>query len=224
MGFKIHNNDCLEYMKNLPDNCIDLIVTDPPYEIYTDGRGMYKKSDKRYVKELVGMKNGFSRETLDEMCRVMKKINCYIFCSQKQIIPLLDYFVKEKGCNWNIIDWIKSNPIPNCGNKYITDKEFILFFRERGVRIYGNYTTKSTYYITKLNVKDKHRFNHPTCKPVFILKNFIINSSNEGEIVFDPFMGSGSTGVAAIELNREFIGCEINEEYFNTANNRLRGI
>ena len=127
----IEQGDCINLLKLLPDKSIDLVVTDPPYEVSTKGAGIYKRDDKKYVQEIGFMSNGFSEEVLDELCRVMKKINIYLFCSQKQIIPLLDYFVTRKKCNWNLLCWHKSNPIPACGNKYLTDTEFILFFRER---------------------------------------------------------------------------------------------
>lgn len=216
-----YNEDCMEIMKHLPDNIFDLVVTDPPYEIATRGAGIYKQDDKRYVQELDVMSNGFSEEVLDQLCRLMKKINIYIFCSQKQIIPLLTYFVVNRGCNYNIITWHKTNPIPACGNKYLTDTEYILFFREKGVRVYGTYETKKTWYATPLNQGDKKKYNHPTIKPVDILQNLIINSSKEGEVVFDPFMGSGSTGVACKKTNRDFVGIEIDKTYYNTAIERI---
>ena len=70
---KIYNMDCLEGMRSMPDNCVDLVITDPPYVIETSGAGIYKQEDKQYVKELNDMKNGFSTQVLDELCRVMKK-------------------------------------------------------------------------------------------------------------------------------------------------------
>ena len=216
-----YNEDCMEIMKHLPDSIFDLVVTDPPYEIATRGAGIYKRDDKRYVQELDVMSNGFSEEVLDQLCRLMKKINIYIFCSQKQIIPLLTYFVVNRGCNYNIITWHKTNPIPACGNKYLTDTEYILFFREKGVRVYGTYETKKTWYATPLNQGDKKKYNHPTIKPVDILQNLIINSSKEGEVVFDPFMGSGSTGVACKKTNRDFVGIEIDKTYYDTAVERI---
>lgn len=219
--YKLYQGDCLEVMKNIEDGSIDLVVTDPPYEIATTGAGMYKQADKQYVKELNGMKDGFSEEVLDELCRVMKKINIYFFCSQKQIIPLLDYFVKKKKCNWNILSWHKTNPIPACGNKYLTDTEFILFFREKGVKVYGSFDTKRTWYATPLNQSDKKKYGHPTVKPLSILENLVVNSSQEGEVVLDCFMGSGSTGVACLNTNRDFIGIELDEGYFNIAQNRI---
>lgn len=221
-SIELYQGDCLEVMKNIPDGSVDLVVTDPPYEITTTGAGMYKQADKQYVKELNGMKDGFSEEVLDELCRVMKKINIYFFCSQKQIIPLLDYFVKKKKCNWNILSWHKTNPIPACGNKYLTDTEFILFFREKGVKVYGSFDTKRTWYATPLNQSDKKKYGHPTVKPLSILENFVVNSSQEGEVVLDCFMGSGSTGVACLNINRDFVGIELDKDYFTIAENRIK--
>lgn len=220
-NYKLYQGDCLELMKNIEDGSVDLVVTDPPYEITTTGAGIYKQADKQYVKELNGMKDGFSEEVLDELCRVMKKINIYFFCSQKQIIPLLDYFVKKKKCNWNILSWHKTNPIPACGNKYLTDTEFILFFREKGVKVYGSFDTKRTWYATPLNQSDKKKYGHPTVKPLSILENLVVNSSQEGEVVLDCFMGSGSTGIAALNNRRKFIGIELDPQYFNIAKERI---
>ena len=213
--------DCLELMKDIPDGSVDLVLTDPPYIIETVGAGIYKQSDKQYVKEIDGIKDGFDEKVLDEICRVMKKINVYFFCSQKQIIPLIDYFVKKNNCNWNILSWHKSNPVPACGNKYLTDTEFVLFFREKGVKIYGEYETKFTYYVTPLNQKDKKQYEHPTIKPIKILQNLIVNSTLENGVVLDCFMGSGSTGVACVNTNRRFIGIELDDKYFEIAKQRI---
>ncbi len=221
MTIDLRQGDCIELMKSIPDGTVDLVVTDPPYVIETTGSGIYKQADKQYVKELNGMKDGFSEAVLDELCRVMKKINVYFFCSQKQIIPLLDYFVKKRKCNYNLLTWHKTNPIPACGNKYLTDTEFILFFREKGVRIEGEFKTKFTYYVTPLNQSDKKKYKHPTIKPVNILENFVVNSCPEEGVVLDPFMGSGSTGVACVNTGRRFIGMELDPGYFEIAKKRI---
>lgn len=152
----------------------------------------------------------------------MKKINIYLWCSQKQIPLYLDYFVKEKGCNWNLITWHKTKPIPACGNKYITDTEYCLFFREKGVRIYGDTSTKGTYFITPLNTSEKNLWNHPTIKPTPFFQKHIINSSLKGDTVLDPFMGSGTTAIACIKEKRNFIGFELNKEYYDKACKRIQ--
>ena len=220
--FKIdlYNCDCYDFIKTIPDNSVDLVIIDPPYEISNSGAGMYRKG-KQYTTELESLKSGFDYNILNEICRVMKALNIYIWCSSKQIMPLLDFFVKTKKCNWNILSWHKTNPIPNCGNKYISDTEYCLFFREKGVKVYGSSSTKHTYYLQPMNVKDKKLYSHPTIKPLNIIENLIINSSLRGGVVLDCFMGSGTTGVACKKLGRSFIGCEINEEYFKIAERRI---
>ena len=90
-----------------------------------------------------------------------------------------------------------------------------------GVRVYGSYETKRKYYVTPINKKDKDLWKHPTIKPLHIIKNLIINSSLEGDTVLDCFMGSGTTGVACKELGRNFIGIEIDKNYFEIAEKRI---
>lgn len=215
----LHNGDCLEIMKSIPDGSVDCVITDPPYDIATKGGGFIK--DRKFRKELENISNGFDSAVLDELCRIMKKINIYIFCSQKQIMSLMSYFVENKKCNFNILSWHKTNPIPACGNNYLPDTEFILFFREKGVKIGGSFDTKFTYYVTPLNTKDKKLYQHPTVKPTDILQNFIVNSTNENDVVLDCFMGSGSTMIACLNTNRKGIGIELDKHYFDIANKRI---
>lgn len=214
----------MDFLKGMDSASVDLVVTDPPYLIGTRGAGMYRQADKRYIGELEKIKDGFSENILDELCRVMRRINIYLFCSQRQIIPLLDYFAVKRKCSWNIISWHKTNPVPACGNKYLTDTEFALFFREKGVRLYGSFGTKRTWYATPLNQSGKRLYGHPTVKPLEIVENFIVNSCPPGGAVLDPFMGSGTTGVAALRRGCRFIGCEISGEYYAVAERRILGL
>ena len=144
----------------------------------------------------------------------------YIYCSKLQLPKLLNYFINKK-CNYEILTYHKTNPTPLCGNTYLPDTEYVVFAREKGVKIYGEYKTKFKYYTDKVNKKDKKLYKHPTCKPIPFLQNHIINSSNEDDIILDCFMGSGSTGVAALNTNRKFIGIELDENYFNIAKERI---
>lgn len=218
---KVYNEDCLDGMKKIPSKSIDLVVTDPPYLLTTlCGGGILNQ--REYIREIEGIKDRFSTEILNELCRVMKKINIYLFCSQRQILSLLKYFVEQKGCNWNLLTWHKANPVPACGNRYLPDTEYILFFREPGVKILGDFHTKSTYFITNVNKVDKKLFGHPTCKPVSILEKLILNSSQNGGVILDPFMGSGSTVIACINTNRHYLGFEINEKYHKILTRRIR--
>ena len=88
----------------------------------------------------------------------------------------------------------------------------------------GNYYTKRKYYVTDLNVADKKLYSHPTIKPLPIITNLVINSSQEGDIVLDPFIGSGTTAVACKNLNRHYIGFEIDTDYYKIAQDRINGI
>ena len=221
--FKIdlYNRDCYDFIKTVPDNSVDLVIIDPPYEFAAhDGGGAFGNKKRTYhnVLENTGMTKGFDFKILDELVRVLKKINIYIWCSKKQIRQYLNYF---KDYNLEILTWHKTNPVPACNNTYLSDTEYILFFREKGVPLYGNYETKRKFYISPINKEDKKLYSHPTIKPLNIIENLITNSSVRGGVVLDCFMGSGTTGVACKKLGRSFIGCEINEEYFKIAERRI---
>jgi DNA modification methylase len=224
---KLYNDDCLKIIKGIPDKSIDLVVIDPPYDFMTKhkssnytGAGAFGKLGRNYHGELEkdNMIYGINEDVLKELIRVMKKINIYIWCSKEQLFKYMKFF---NNYNFDLLCWHKSNPVPTCNNKYLSDTEYLLFFRENGVKIFGSYATKKKYYVTPINKEDKNKYNHPTIKPLEIIKNLIINSSEENDTILDCFMGSGTTGVACKELNRNFIGIEIDEKYFNISKERI---
>lgn len=224
----IYNVNCYDAIKEIPDKSIDLIVTDPPYDIQgIHGAGIMASRDKgnfsREIKEN-GLDKGMDYAILDEFVRVLKKINVYIWCNKSMILPLLKYFVDEKKCNYEIIIWAKENPIPFCGTHYLVDKEYCLYFWEQGATIDIPFERARTVYLTKNNIEDKKKFNHPTIKNIDIIENLIRNSCERGGIVLDPFLGSGTTALAAKHLERNYIGFEINENYYKIAKDRLNGI
>ncbi len=219
---KIYLADCYELIKQIPDKSIDLIITDPPYQLEVNHSvGRYGNMKKLSFEQVADMSNSFDYSILDEFVRVLKKINIYIWCSKKQMPYLWNYFVNEKGCYWELITWHKENLIPTGNNTFISDTEYCLFFREEGVYLGGDYSTKRKYYVTYTNRSDKAKFKHPTIKPLHIIKNFVINSSKENDIILDPFVGSGTTAVACRELNRQYIACEIEEERYQIACGRI---
>lgn len=212
--------DCMEGIKLLDDNSIDLVVIDPPYKLNLN---KVKKTStfNNYANELLELKDGFDLKVLDLLIQKMKKINIYIYCSKRQVKELLDYFM-SKGCNYELLTWHKMNPSPLTNNNYLPDTEYIVFARERGVRLYGNYHTKRKYYISGTNQVDKKKYKHPTIKPLPLIENHIENSSKPGDVVLDCFAGSGTMLVGAINKGRRFIGFEINEEYFKIAEKRIK--
>lgn len=222
---KITCGDCYKLIKEIPDKSVDLIVTDPPYDIEVDhGSGAFGTEKRLHYAQFAPFSHGIKEEILTEFVRVLKKINLYIFCSKKQIPMLIDFFVTKLNCYYDLISWHKTNPVPACGNKYMNDTEYCLFFRQKGVPLYGTSESKKTYYLTPINIKDKRTFNHSTIKPIEIIKNFIINSTEENDIVLDCFAGVATTGVACKELNRRFILFEINPKWAKIGEDRLNNI
>ena len=110
----------------------------------------------------------------------MKKINIYIWCNKEQIINYLDFFVKEKKCNYEILVWAKLDPIPFCGTHYLKDKEYCLYFWEQGAKLYVPYERGKTVFLSNKNVLDKNDFGHPTIKPIDIIETLIKNSTEVG--------------------------------------------
>lgn len=155
----------------------------------------------------------------------MKKINIYIWCNKEQIYDYLTYFVKERKCNWEMIIWAKDNPPPFLNGHYLKDKEYCLYFWEKGVKVKPTFETGKTVYLTKTNVIDKAKFKHPTIKEISIIENLIKNSTGVGDaIILDPFVGSETTCLAAKHLGLNYLGFEINETYCKIAKDRLQGI
>ena len=216
---KIYNVDCLEGMRLLPDKCIDLIVTDPPYEFETRGSGFHKKRDYYDQIAAQGLAQGISEQYLIEMQRVMKATNIYLFCNKNQLRMYFDFY-KDKNCD--LLVWHKLNPIPVVNNKYLSDLEYIFFARDKGVKVGGSYATLSKVYTSNVNKEDLNIWGHPTIKPLSLVHRLIINSSQTGDVVLDPFVGSGTTALAAIQSNRHYLGFEINGEYYNTALKRIK--
>ncbi len=211
--------DCMEGIKLLDDNSIDLVVIDPPYKLNLN-KVKNTTTFNNYANELLDLKDGFDLKVLDLLIQKMKKINIYIYCSKRQVKELLDYFM-SKGCNYELLTWHKMNPSPLTNNNYLPDTEYIVFARERGVKLNGNYHTKRKYYISGTNQVDKKKYKHPTIKPLPLIENHIENSSNPNDVILDCFAGSGTTLVGAINKGRRFIGFEINKEYYEIAEKRI---
>ena len=216
---EVYNMDCMDAIKLLDDKSIDLVVMDPPYLLNLT-KVKNTSSFNNYANELIGLKDGFDLKVLDLLIPKMKKINMYIYCSKRQVKDLIEYFI-NKDCNYEILTWHKQNPSPLINNNYLPDTEYVVFAREKGVRLYGNYHTKRKYYISGVNQVDKKKYKHPTIKPLPFIENHIINSSQEGDLILDCYCGSGTTLVGAIRNKRNFIGFEIDKNYYEIAKRRV---
>ncbi len=160
MNNKIYNIDCLLGIKDIPDNYIDLIIIDPPYDICTKGdkKGNTKiaRNIKALEKELINndLVDGFDISVLDELVRVMKTINIYIWGNGRQIPLYLDCFVKKWNCKFEILIWGKLNPMSLYSNKYMSDKEYWLYFRDKGYCQPNNYEGAKTIYLSNILILD----------------------------------------------------------------------
>lgn len=227
---KLIKGNAYEEIKHIPDKSVDLIIIDPPYKIegLHEGTGLFKNRQKNngsYIDDMMktDLGNGIDIAILDDFVRIQPLIYIYIWCNKEQIYDYLNYY-KDKNCNFEIIIWAKTNIPPFTNEHYLKDKEYCLMFREKGTKLNGTYETMKTFYLTNINIKDRKQYDHPTIKDLGITKNLILNSTNEGDTVLDCFMGSGTTGVACKELNRNFIGIEIDNNYFKIAKDRINGI
>lgn len=225
---KLILGDSYEILKKLKDKTIDLIVTDPPYDIEaTNGGGSINKVKKlnKSLNDLVeaNITEGYDIEKYGEQfMKIMKEPNIYIWCNKKQIPDYFNFYVNKYKCTFDILVWNKSNALPTYSNKYLSDCEYLLYFRKgKGKCFPQSYEDAKTVYQAPINIKDKKLYGHPTIKPLDFTEKIIRNSSKEGQTILDPFMGSGTTGVACKKLNRNFIGIEISEKYYEIAKRRI---
>lgn len=220
----IYNEDCLKGLAEIPDASIDLVIMDPPYYFGGDtglGGGMLGK--RQHTKKIMETLNEpVNTAILDECLRVLKSPNIYIWCNKTQLGAYISYF-EQKGCNTDLLAWHKNNPMPATSNHYLPDTEYCLFFR-KSAKLYGDYNSLKKYWVTTSNIEDKKTWGHPTIKPLSIIQQLIKNSSRGGDIVLDPFMGSGTTAVACKSLGRHYLGYEINPEYYQIAQARLKSV
>jgi len=218
---KLHLGDCIEFMRTLPSNSIDLIVTDPPYKVITGGRnnGLNHKRPKGILfenKDLMKSIPKFS-DWLPECYRVLKDgTHAYFMVNLANLFDMQQAIVNAGFKIHNLLVWQKNNNTPS--QYYMKNCEYIIFARKGAAKWINDIGGSKTV----------HQFNnvlggklHPTEKPIDLMQFYIENSSNSGDVILDPFMGSGSTAIATLNTNRNFIGCELDSEYFAIAQERI---
>lgn len=221
----LRQGDCLELMKDIPDKSIDLIVTDPPYKLTSRGcsgtMGGYWKEEKA-KKGVIFDNNSIScKEYLPEFYRILKnKSILYLMCNNTNLQEMINVATQSGFKFVKSLIWEKGNKI--CGRYYMNCFEYILLFRKGGDKPIKNCGTPDILKVPIKKQKDINGKNlHNTEKPVELMKILIENSSDENDIILDPFMGIGSTGIASKELNRNFIGIELDEKYYKIACERI---
>lgn len=222
-NMKLYKGDCLEVMKDIPSESVDLIVTDPPYRTISGGNKSTKWKSG-YSTSVLSENDGKIFEHNDinhldwlkESYRVLKNnSHIYIMTNLLNLFTIQQLAERVGFKTHNLLIWEKNNA--NANRWYMKNCEYVLFMRKGNAKTINNPSSKTV-----------HKFNniignklHPTEKPVELMELYILNSSKEGETVLDPFMGSCSTGVASVNTNRNFIGIEKDEGYFEIAKERI---
>lgn len=227
---RLVNKDCKEFMKVIPDNQIDLILTDPPYNIAQYSTGNINLEGRTPLNNNIAEWDCVPlnpEDFVEDFKRILKPNgNIFIFTSYNMIGKWHEVFDREFD-TFQFFIWHKTNPAPKvCKNGFLNSCEMIICLWNRNHK--WNFSTQ----------KEMHNFfespicrrperlsspKHPAQKPILLLSHLITIASDPHDIVFDPFMGVGSTGVAAIKLKRRFAGCEIDKAYYEAACAGIKG-
>lgn len=237
---KIIQGDCLEVMKDFPDNSVDLVLTDPPYNIdgNFDMKNLESKgkdySTNKGEWDSIDSLDKFNGGFLNECFRILEcQGSILVFASQHNIFSV-GKIMKEIGFEiYNIIKWIKPDAMPNMSKSRLKqDTEYIIlgikgedytFNYNESLQIEDKFSRKGKQLSdTWISGKTKggKRDKHPTQKPTWIIERLLEIYSLEGDLVLDPFLGSGTTAVACKKLGRDFIGIEKEEKYVKIARER----
>lgn len=214
-----HHGDCVEFMSQLPDESIDMVLTDPPYGMAYK-TGMRHDKGHRFTREIVGDRNldAVERAT-PHIARLLKDDSaCFMFCAwskQDEVARMLeDCGLRVK----NRIVWDKGQTTMGDLTGAFGFQYEVLMFAVKGRPQLRGKRHPDVWRHMKVS---QDKLMHQNQKPVPLLERAILSMSDPGDTVLDPFMGSGSTGVACLDTGRDFVGCEIDDGYFEVASGRL---
>lgn len=227
---EVSNKSCFDLLPGIRDNFVDLVLIDPPYEVSRDtnfqsGEETGRDTDRFRVSMDFGeWDNGFTGldKVIEECYRILRPGGTIIcFYDLWKITTLKEYYEKAGFKQIRFIEWIKTNPVPiNSKVNYLTNaREIAVVGVKGGKPTFHSEYDKGIYEFPICH--DKGRF-HPTQKPLALIEDLVEKHSNEGDFVLDCFFGSATTAVACKNLNRSFIGCELNEEYYKKALDRIK--
>ena len=219
------NGNNLEAFSEIPDNSVNLVLTDPPYNI--SQKNNFETMNRQSIDFGEWDKNADILTWLTLLDRIVKKNgSVVIFNSWRNVADIADVLDANGFETKDLIRWVKDNPMPrNRDRRYVADFEQAVWaVKKRGKWTFNrlNDTYDRPLIMSGLTPKSEKSFgNHPTQKPIAVMTELLMRHSNPGDVVLDPFMGSGSTGVACVNTNRDFIGIELDETYFEIAENRI---
>lgn len=229
---KLIYGDCIEFLKEMPEKSIDLIFADPPYNLsgedyLTTKNGRIAKCDKGKW-DVIDNIYEFNEKWIKLCVKVLKDHGTIWISGTLHNHPSVGIILKKLNL-WIINDiiWFKRNAPPLLSNNRFVPSTELIWLASKSKKYFFNYE-KAKYLNNGKQMKnlweinaEKHKTNHPTEKPEKLLERIILIGCKEGDTVLDPFMGSGTTGVVAKRLNRNFVGIEIDQEYFNMASDRI---
>lgn len=217
--FSLYNESCLDYMAGMADSSVDAVITDPPYDERTHAGAVTHGGEDKTTDLGVGeFSHLVNQEVLvSEFLRVSKSW-CLVFCTFEDM-------GKWRDGAWKTGAWVRAgvwdriNPAPQfTGDRPSQACDGLAIFHNPNKKKQWNGGGHSAIWRASVEFGKKE---HPTQKPLKLMRKLVSDFTNPGDVVFDPFMGSGTTGVACMELGRHFIGCEISQEYFKIAERRL---
>lgn len=230
---KLFHGNVFNVIKTIPDNSIDMIFSDPPYNL--SGNGFLTVKNGKPVAcdkgewDMIDDINSFNRQWLTECKRILSDHGTLWVSGTLHNHPSIGVLLKELDF-WIINDiiWFKRNATPLLSkNRLVPSTELVwlasktkkyYFDYDKAKEINGGKQMKNLWDIPA----ERHLTEHPTEKPETLLTRIILLGSKEGDTILDPFMGSGTTGVVSRRLKRNFIGIEINDNYFSIAEERIR--
>ena len=223
--------NCYDIIPTLNDKSIDLVVTDPPYQFdNVHGGGMFSEKNfekyhrSRSVDNLRNLEKLDSStfepsKLLDMLEPKMKVFYGYFFCNKTLVADYINW-ARGKKYSYDLMTLLKVNPIPAHSTHHMSDIEYVVLIRGKGTYFQGKdleFDDYRKWYETSCQKRI-----HPAEKPVKFLERFVRVSCPERGVIIDPFMGSGSTGVACINNKRSFLGIEKDDDYFKIAENRIK--
>ena len=216
---KIIHADCMDILKELPDKCIDLVLTDPPYKQEFHNRGMSK--DRPKYKQMADYGSSINMKYTDFFNLViskLKKINFFTFCDKETKFEFIK-LAKENKFGYKEIAFCKTSPTPFINNQWLPDIEWGLhIFKD--LEVMGDYTTKRSFFVIT-NMQEPN-INFPSPKRIDIVQTILKNISNENDLILDCFSGSGTTAIACHNLKRRFICIEKDYDYWKASCERLK--
>ena len=230
------NGNCLDMMQSIQDQSVDLILTDPPYNLGLfmrhRGTNMGKLRENHFAAanwDMLDVEDWNSKmdSFFESVARVIKKRgSLVVFMSLIKVQTIIELACKHGFYYKTTGIWHKTNPIPrNMNLQFVNSTEAWIYFTYKAATGTFNNHRKVVHDFVETSVvplTEKKLGKHPTQKPLGLMRHFVELLSNEGDVVLDPFMGSGSSGVASIQAARKFIGIELSQEYFDVAKERIR--